>query len=205
MSIVAIPSIQIPSNEMLVQKEFIYLRGGITPIEKDDSTWITVIYELWGETAIENDLRYRIIKLDLLPLDEVDDVLINIKEGIRIFEERLNANPYHNEYMKRFIVDKYILKYKEDQIEKKRTDIDMKKEQLIKRMEKFRQDLETRQVIGGSSGDDAFGDVIDKEKKEINKEISEIRQMGADRECLKKIGRVMKTIYNQISKALTVK
>jgi hypothetical protein len=192
MSIVSIPSIQIPSNEMLIQKQFIYLNGGITPIEKDNSTWITVIYELWTEKAIENDIRDRIIKLELLSLDEVDDVLLNIKEGIRVLGERLKNNTYLIENYK------YILKYKEDQIENKRYDINIKKEQLIKRMEKFRQDLETRQA----SGDNAFGDMIDKEKKEISKETSDIRKMGANRECLKQIGRVMKTVYNQISKIL---
>lgn len=190
MSIVeSIPSIQIPSSDMLVEKDFISIQGGITPIENDNSTWITVVYELWGITSIENDLQDRIGKLDLIALDEAAKSVINIEEGIRIFEERLNTNPYLCRYMKKTYVDNiaYPLKFKKIQIEMKRKYIDAKKEQLINRMEKFRQDLETRQVIG---------EMIDKEKKEINKEMSDIRKMGADREYLRQIGRVMKTVYN---------
>lgn len=196
MSIVeSIPSIQIPSSDMLVEKDFISIQGGITPIENDNSTWITVVYELWGITSIENDLQDRIGKLDLIALDEAAKSVINIEEGIRIFEERLNTNPYLCGYMKKTYVDnmQYLLKFKKIQIEMKRKYIDAKKEQLINRMEKFRQDLEARQMIG---------DMIDKEKREISKETSEIRKMGADRECLRDIGRVRKTMYNQISKFL---
>lgn len=196
MSIVeSIPSIQIPSSDMLVEKDFISIQGGITPIENDNSTWITVVYELWGITSIENDLQDRIGKLDLIALDEAAKSVINIEEGIRIFEERLNTNPYLCVYMKKTYVDnmQYLLKFKKIQIEMKRKYIDAKKEQLINRMEKFRQDLEARQMIG---------DMIDKEKREISKETSEIRKMGADRECLRDIGRVRKTMYNQISKFL---
>lgn len=197
MSIVVIPSIQIPSNEMLVEKEFICIHGGIFPLEEDNSTWSTVIYELWGIESIKKDLKQSIEKLESMSLDEVDSSILNIKEGIKIFEERLGI--YINGYMKQIYVKniQYLLNFKEIRIEMKRKEIDWKKEQLIKRMEKFRQDLETRQV--NAFGD--FGD-IDKEKKEINKETSEIRKMGADRKCLKQIGLVMKTVYNQISKFL---
>lgn len=178
---------------MLVEKENFTIYGGIPPIEEDNSMWITVIYEMWGIVEINNDLSNRINMLELTPLNKVDNSIINIKEGMRILSYRLEINPYFRGFMATLIYNNLdiMLKFREITIAKKRKEIDEKKDHLIERMEKFRQDLESRQVKA---------EHIDKEKKEITKETSYIRKMGADNDCLRQIGRVMKIVYSQISK-----
>lgn len=194
MSIVipSIPSIIIPTKDNIIQKEFLSINGGITPVEKDSSTWATVIYERWGIKQIDDDLSNRIGNLDSIELEEVENAVLKIKEGIRIFSERIQTSPDFPGYIKKIYVKNFqwLLDFKQQIIDKKRQDITVDADKLINRMEKFRQDLEKGQVKV---------EEIDKEKKEINKETLKIKQMGANRECLRHIGRVMKTVYSEIS------
>lgn len=192
---VAIPSIIVPSDEMLINKERSVIYGGVSPIEEDNSTWLTVIYQFWHIHWVEKDITERLNKLEMTSLDEVDNAILNIKEGMRILVERLNVSPYYNEIIKEMIPENHriVLSFKEIQIYKKRNEIDEKKKKLIKRMEKFRQDLETHQVKA---------EEIDKEKKEIQKETSEIKKMGAEKDCMRQIGKDMKKVYREISKLL---
>lgn len=195
---VAVPSIIVPSEEILINKENRIIYGGVPPIEEDNSKWMTVVYQFWHVHWVVKDITDRLDKLELTPLDEVENEISNIKEGMSILVEQLAVSTCYNEMMKRLIVEnhQFILAFREAQIAKKRKEIEEKKEQLIKRMEKFRQDLETQQVKT---------EEIDKEKKEIQKDISDIRNMGSEKECLRQIGKILKTVYNEISKFIASK
>ena len=193
----AIPSIIIPSEETLIKKEERTIYGGVHPIEEDKSTWLTVVYHFWHIHWVVKDITERLDNLDLtMSLDDVENAIENIKEGMRILLEKLDVSTCYNGMMKRLIAEnnRIILEFRENQIYKKKKEIDEKKEKIIKRMEKFRQDLENRQVNG---------EEIDKEKKEIQMEISDIRNMGANKDCLRHIGKEIKKVYIEISKFIS--
>lgn len=83
-----IPSIVIPSNDMLIQKSYITILAGISPIEQD-SLWFSVIYESWNSLQINIDIMDRINKLEVKEEDEVEKNIENIREAILIMRERL--------------------------------------------------------------------------------------------------------------------
>lgn len=122
----SIPSIIIPTNETIIHKEYISVCGGVTPVEKDISTWITVIYENWGIDEIDDDLSDRIGNLDSISLEEIDNSIMKIREGIRVFGERLDSTPYLCGYMKKMYIEnlQFLLDFKEKNIEKRRVDND---------------------------------------------------------------------------------
>jgi|LauGreDrversion4_2_1035121.scaffolds.fasta_scaffold02852_10 hypothetical protein len=91
-------SVIIPSNDLFVNKEYIFVEGGITPIDEDKSLWPSVIYELWGIFDVANDIEKRIGKLDI---HNYKNEINNIEEGLRIFEEKLKSSPYVSSYMEK--------------------------------------------------------------------------------------------------------
>lgn len=178
-------SVIIPSNDLFVNKEYIFVEGGITPIDEDNSLWPSVIYEIWGIFDIANDIEKRIDKLNI---HNYENEINNIEEGLRIFKEKLEFSPYVSSYMdKKFNILHVLLDHKKRCIEDDK--IENMANKLIDRIELLYQKIKNK---------DINYEQIQNEKKGINIDTSIIRSMGASNIILKSIGKKIYEVYRMI-------
>lgn len=93
-----IPSIVIPCQDNIIFNKVYKRHIGINPIKYDNSTWFSVVYELWNISDINSDLLNRIKKLDDRSIKEMKTCVSNIKEGICILKKKI-IETYENEIM----------------------------------------------------------------------------------------------------------
>lgn len=168
-------SVVIPTNDLLIQKDYIQVRGYKSPIEQDTSLWMSTAYEMWGVLDVVDDIRQRIDKESITP-SHMD----NIKEGIRIIKERVGYDFYYQ----------FIISGLESIVAMKLQMIFNMKTFLIFRLDYLLTLL--------SKGDITVPE-IDTQKKEVNKLTLEIKKAGANREDLREIGKKMRIVYKEIS------
>ena len=168
-------SIIIPTNDLLIQKDYIQVRGYKSPLEKDTSLWMSTAYEIWGILDVVNDIRQRIDEEAISPTH-----MDNIKEGIRLVKERVKFDFYYQ-----FIVSglEAILNMKLQLISNMKSFLLFRMDHLQNLLNKKEIDIPT----------------IDKQKKEINKLTLEIKKAGASKDDLRDIGRKMQVVYKDIS------
>lgn len=166
-------SVVIPSDDMLISRE-LYLYGGETPLKNDNSLWMSVVYDLWGVSETILHIKEQIGNLDT-DTENIENIISNIKEGIKIVKEKM---PYsiHNHVLE---ID---LEYKLNFIKEKNIVIQEKKHLLIKQINKL---IESNDIKD-----------INEEKKQINRKTLEIKNMGANRECLRSIGAKIKQLLD---------
>lgn len=169
-------SIIIPTNDLLIQKDYIQIRGYKSPVEQDTSLWMSTAYEMWGVLDAVNDIRQRIDKETISPTH-----MDNIKEGIRIIKDRVQYDFYYQ----------FVVAGLESILDMKLQMISNMKSFLIFRMDYLQNLLINRQIDIPS---------IDKQKKEINKLTLEIKRAGASKDDLREIGIKMQAVYKDISK-----
>ncbi len=181
-------SIIIPSNESLIQKDYIPLYGKGTPIQEDKSLWITTIYDMWDTNKICNDINNRLLDVGapggVLDIDSPEITIIN--EGLRILSMRMKAYDHYLPILTGFytiLENKLRVIYMMNQIN------EFNKSMIINRMEIF-----IKQIENGEEVD------IDKEKKELNQMTLSIKNAGATTKILREIGKKMRDVYAAISK-----
>lgn len=177
-------------------------KSNSTGVEKDDSLWLSTIYEIWETKDIFYDINMRINNFNSLDVK-------NIKEGIRILGERKTGDT-----MSKIICDHFqmILDtrereffYKKDLLKKNKEmheNLSEKITQLQIDIEMLQLDVENRIVTYENAIDKI--ELIDIQKNLIISQINLLKTMGSSDYDIKILIAYMKGVYNELSKLLTI-
>lgn len=184
-------SIIIPSNDLLIKKDYISVYGKGCPLVNDsvNDMWITTIYYSWDLNDICSDINRRLLSIGVPDgiLDVESPEISIVREGICIMKDRIGDNiynPYH------FIVSglSSILENKLKVMDIMNQNNRFQKEIIMNRMENFITRLKKGEKVE-----------IDKEKKELNEIVKNFKNMGASKDYLREIGKKTKAVYIAIS------
>jgi len=123
---------------MLISREF-DLYGGLTPLRNDNSLWMSVVYDLWGISQTISHIKEQIENLDT-DTQDVENVISNIKEGIKIAREKM---PYSIQIH----VLEIDLEYKQNFIKEKNIVIQEKKYLLVTQINKLIENMDNMNKI----------------------------------------------------------
>ncbi len=83
----------IPSDDFLVDKDY-SAKGNGSPVEEDNSLWLTTIYDYWDITDICLDINKRLFHVGVTVLDIDSPEIAIIREGLSIVSDRIMEERY---------------------------------------------------------------------------------------------------------------